>query len=246
MNQYTPLCSINFFHQYYSNGSCNNLVIGSAPENQPVLLNYHLLYRLTTNGFAIYYDKEVWNRSENISEDLMKSQLNFHFSSENTFFTNFTDLPVNNLNTLNYSNTTASKEGVLQMQVTNKQGVFATISLDLAPMLDAGGKQVNAKDYSIHFSARKTIWRYYVAGAEEQGLNISSDLEFKEGVSSKLPNGTEAMMFESKEPIALRERQNLNIRLDPYQQLLPAPSVQTITASTENSGSFYSNIYFYL
>jgi len=90
--KYEKLFSVQALHNYYSSKACPDLIFEPTAECQQSLLNLNLKYKTGANGFTIFAETDEVG-------DLLKSfsgakKLVFALRSNNPYFHNFSDLPL--------------------------------------------------------------------------------------------------------------------------------------------------------
>ncbi|TAE74780.1 MAG: hypothetical protein EAZ85_03960 [Bacteroidetes bacterium] len=119
------------------------------------------------------------------------------------------------------------------------------------------------KNMGIKFKARQAYWRYYLLSKYSnnlQNLAINTGQEkiiFKEIGNVVLPNGKEALQFESEKPLMIQDENLYQFELarkaggrsnatDLILQKLPSPSIDSIKPDKTNIDIAYSDMYVYL
>lgn len=119
------------------------------------------------------------------------------------------------------------------------------------------------KSMGIQFKARQAYWRYYLSSKYSnnlQNLAINTGQEkitFKDLGNVVLPNGKEAIKFESEIPLIIQDETLYQFELarkaggrtnatDLILQKLPTPSVESLKPDRKDNTIAYSDMYIYL
>lgn len=234
--QYAPLVKFHLLHDYFPDGNCPavNVVPTDTTNVAMQRLNIRMVQR--EYGVELFYDTAQPVPSG--------TALSFHLQVTDHLFFLYTDLSRNQSTLL------------------------------LSPADDPGAQYLNTVTYttktenlpdthSITFTAKATIWRYWLIDQQ----NTFGHLELKDiasgnivaatGESPKmheLPNGVEAKILSSPNPIPLRQQPGQVFELstnqlgsDSLQTIpLPAASANNIKRERSDTGAFFSDIYVYL
>ncbi len=215
---YKLLCSVTFFHSYYKDEKCKDLVLSPSIETSQVLQKYNLYFHVNQNIIEIYYnsDKQAKDLLEYILNIENVSTFTFEFDSNNTDFMMFTESPVNELFQFEFNSQKqieSSETDFIQLKTSFKSiqepGKLGIVTIHFNNILSFYSEE-NAANFSVNFLARKTIWENYIinrSNSEFNNLTIKNEAGFTfEGpIETNLSIGEKALMFKSIELIALSE-----------------------------------------
>lgn len=202
---YFTLFRVYFEHSFYTSGYANDIQVIPTREAREIIQSYGLIYKKTTNGFAVIYKETAWKKRK-MSELLAgnKIEMSFVMYTSNPFFNNYTNIPFSNEGKIyEFSNTKgAENSGQLRLHpqpsvgaddlmpiTTETQRFFLETGIHKNPFglvkiaLDDCKQgydiikdgQLKNPEYHISFAARMVYWRYLLP--KEQGMvNLSEML----------------------------------------------------------------------
>ncbi len=208
------LFSISVTHDYYNNGICSLLNYVADEKTAVLFKKYSLKLRDTLSGFSLY------QQSKSSSLDFLKylqtvSDLDgftFLIKTENNVIFDQTALPSKQLGAFLFDSSNVStidnqrtlNAGYVE---TTSNTVFGTIKIGFKDLIDAN----QSIEYQIHFKTRSSYWNYYFLSTGQRSFE---DLMIKDRVSDEqfstpsdvtLPNGEEAQLISSLNPLELSE-----------------------------------------
>ncbi len=251
MSTYATFFEINFSHSYYTDGKFHELVVSPTSACTSLMKRFGLLFRRTDSGLVVLYNVDFWERANLIENQLKEIEglvCEFGFHSQNVSFSNFTDLPENNLNTLIFSNKGVSGNGKLSYTIGSERQGFAIASISWSELIEEKTSSIKSAAYNISFDSRKTIWEYYVLNYSNTELRMEGDIKFGVPKPTTLENGQAALLFASRGqvPVYQTQKNKIYLNINP-ERFLPAPSVANIAPLTSSkSAKFSSKTYVYL
>lgn len=177
VSSFSKFLSVQFYHNFYKDNLLKELDIYPDEDTNRLLKSHGILMRFIENGFVLISKKDPKFESQNFAGEI---KLVFFFKIKNNFFLNITDIPYTNNQKFIFQNTQDVSSEKLHSNVyvdqknsqsTDKEGVFGEICLNLNSKNQFFGSKVASKVsnelmYSIHFNARKVIFRYNFFSAD--------------------------------------------------------------------------------
>jgi len=246
--QYKKVLQLDVFHSYFKDGKVRHLEFKPSAETQQVFTKYGILLRNEVSAFKLYSSKEggVEDLLGYILNNTETESFDFTISTSDTNFYNYTELPLNWVGQMDYSNdadenTQNENALILKSSASEKMATafFGTVKIDLKKLKSQlSNGEVN---YEIHFEARKTQWNYLIIASKEmEGLSITSktDLSFEGPTEVVLQNGSKALKFTSGN-VLIPLKEDAQLRLDLVQKLeLPGggETTEIILSGLPNAG----------
>ncbi len=153
--QYVALFEVEIFHNYYQSKLCAELSVEPTPSCNKQMINYGLLFRKTSHGFAVNYNKSSLEKDKDgkfaplipVTDNI---QLSFVLRSKNPFLVNYSDLPLdkkrNQIYCLNNLNENINGE-TKQLLITSGTYMSGNDRLTLKPQVFQGiFESINATD----------------------------------------------------------------------------------------------------
>lgn len=172
---YTALCQVDLLHSYYSDGVFNQAKVTPDEKSQVFMWNAGLLFKATNKGFVIY-------RNQSFDAAYIKEltgffgsfYLRFNLYSTANDFVYITETPLEQLSLYHFSNKNISGQDPNLMLATLQadilmSGTLGYIDIHLDEFLN--NDTVDAKDYTIEFTARTTQWNYYLANIGDENTS---------------------------------------------------------------------------
>lgn len=171
VSSFSRFISVNFYHNFYKDTLLKGLEITPDENTNKLLKNHSILVRYVENGFTLVSKKDPKFEAANFAGEI---ELNFFFKIKDSFFLNITNIPYTNNQKFIFKNTQDLADEKLHLndfvdqkniQSTDKDGIFGEICLNINSKNQFFGSEVarqvsNELIYSIHFNARKVIFRY--------------------------------------------------------------------------------------
>ncbi|PHI19931.1 hypothetical protein CEQ90_10290 [Lewinellaceae bacterium SD302] len=299
--QYQLLFRINCQHSYFHDGKCRQLKLVPS-ESSAQLMQHYGLRLVERDGFYEVFFRSDQAANPFLSEDTKDFVLSFRLLVADQRFYNYTDLEISDFSQNGWLSDWAVEsdsfniyglsEGLVPKILPDSEEIddeasvifledgviasdFGLLSI-LFPL--AGGvtegwlNSENTPSVTLNFTARKTIWRYYIIpqGGDFvlDSTKITGGEEMIDGANFNLlpekhtlANGTDAAVLESSVPIALKEQypQYLNLSINrpdqgedaPVELRLPNPNAERISDRSPSdtpsvSDGYYSDQYIYL
>jgi hypothetical protein len=264
MSTYQEILSIHLLHEYYENGQCKNMKILPDANTQKWMTSTGVLFRQTENVGRLYIP-DSFSLADAIDEAPEDFQLRFDCISTDSLFLNFTEMPIDAIGTLVFTNEflESAEEAPIELTGTfhantNPSQPVATILLDLTELESL--QENSPVHYSVQFKSREVAWVYYIVNASDSFKadqfkldGPESDL-FNGPFPATLQNGTNAVSFDSGDNlIPFQERSSIVLNLsDPLTNQilisrLPTARPESLQSKTvEGKRKIYSAIYIYL
>jgi len=239
---YRRMAGVYVFHDYYKSKVCKDLEIRPEIETQFKLKQFGILFRQEANGFSLARDGNK-SLEAHVFQGLL--ELNFDFKITNPFFLNYTDIPFETDQFFYFKNGDNREKSSLHsgpyvgesdLAEWDEDGLKGRIALTFKV---EGGLEEEAKDYTIYFAARKSVWKYIVNGSSENmkeyrafyvksanrlAMNYQFDIveEKTEKLSVFEVVSTEELPFEEKPGYVFELRRDKSNGLNvPYKRVLP-------------------------
>lgn len=194
MGEYQPLFSIFVEHPFFSDRRCRNLAFIPTDNCRAVMENTDLIMKKDIDGIRVFCNKDRLESLRLYADD-PADPLSFCFKvyAKDSFFFNYTDLPVSDgkrilyfdnrrakddssdpiiLNTGDYVSEKDLSEpsAALKFSFSKTDGIVKPLCIvnicakeKTGYLLDQKNRIV-AKNYLIRFDTRETFWRYYLLG----------------------------------------------------------------------------------
>ncbi len=249
--RYRRIASVFFFHEYYSNKVCRDLLIRPDLDTQMKMQSFGILMNQTNNGFILAMDISK-NFNHHIFSGLL--ELSFSFIIQNPYFTNFTNIPYQVDQYFVFESDAEKKSGFLHngkfvsescIQPSTEDGLRGNILLKLNFNDEWFGKEMESEvvpfEYVVNFDRRACYWEYFLnlkKGEEEMAKTfsvvpkniISEGFEFESPQFIAEGNRSGSIKIRSKTPIPLEEKPKVLFELKrsaqqgiqvPYSRILP-------------------------
>jgi hypothetical protein len=248
------LTEIYFRHRFFADNCLRGIRVLVPQQTATDMRRYELLFRRLPDRFVLLYNNSEADQREMLLRE--KLTLVFDLQLQDNLFYNYTGLLQSDIlnsillfgNEDGYTPGKLHKEDVVTasevVPFEHQGGVisakpFARIVLTLTPDLPAR--------YEISFAARTTHWCYFLMSANLAELSApaiidtSNKIHFKGPQVVTLPDGSNASVFVSEEPVALAQRPLHTFQLVEAGGIgglsrtiisaLPSPDIQTISAA---------------
>ncbi len=256
--KYRRIASVFFFHEYYSNKVCRDLLIRPDLDTQMKMQSFGILMNKDTNGFILAMDL-----SKNFNHKIFSGilELSFQFRIENPYFVNFTNIPFDVDQYFVFEPMSNHKTGFLHsgkyvsqscFRESNEDGLKGHIQLMLNTNDEWFGKEMDSEitpfEYVVNFDKRACHWQYLLDlknGGKESLESISivpknihsAEIEFEapEYINEGMRTGK--IKIKSKNPIPLEEKPKVLFELKritqsgvqvPYSRILPNGSPRNL------------------
>lgn len=208
-SNYKLILGLEVNHSYYENNVCNCLKFIPSKATAELQKKYSFIIRYQTNGFELYANTikpagEFLQYIIKVSEDAF---FEYTITSNDSNFSLFTELPVNQQGSLNYD--TGFKQNLYDKEVLSLQAQILQ-----ANTLALGSLKISLNDVlkyqnddgvlnmQINYTARATQWQYYVINKSSVKLNNPSvtgnpDVAFEAPVEVTIATGQAALLFTS-------------------------------------------------
>lgn len=270
--KYKLLTNILFRHKYFSHQRLECLKVQPSQKAMVYLQNNGLIFKPYNDGFTLFYEtseKEEQDTLNNIN--LLDIQLRFYLTLTDPFFFNYTEIGkidiassffyFTNITLTNLKASTpdvlhqqefASENDIISDQDHNEEyfrNPFAVIDINISNKL--------LTEYKITFKEKQTYWRYILMSEHLRELHnpaiLNEHIKFSGPQKAILPNKSEAIYFESDQPISLFQTQpnqfklveNYENEISLYRSVikhLPTPNINLISSIGIASNNMLSNI----
>ena len=171
ISSFSKLLSVQFYHNFYKDNLLKEIDVFADEDTNRFLKSHGILMRFIENGFVLISKNDPKFESQNFAGEI---KLAFFLKIKSNFFLNITDIPYSNSQKFIFQNTQDVSNEKLHLndfvdqkntQSTDKDGIFGEIYLNINSKNQFFGSEVareisNELIYSIHFNARKVIFRY--------------------------------------------------------------------------------------
>jgi hypothetical protein len=171
VSSFSKLLSVQFYHNFYKDNLLKEIEVFADEDTSRFLKSHGILMRFIENGFVLISKNDPKFESQNFAGEI---NLAFFLKIKSNFFLNITDIPYSNSQKFIFQNTQDVSNEKLHLnefvdqkntQSTDKDGIFGEIYLNINSKNQFFGSVVareisNELVYSIHFNARKVIFRY--------------------------------------------------------------------------------------
>lgn len=283
--QYSLLFKVRFLHDYFPADSHPPIDVIPTPDTARLMQRLGIRLVNRNEGVELFYSNEP--SAQEALMAVVSDQLSFILRTTDPFFLNYTDVPVNlGQETIYHLTNLASQSGTFQVKGSetipvstagNHPGSLALLTIYLGdnetgttPLVSNG--MVIPVEYSFAFTARNTIWRYYLIDQGNMGYGEFQLLDHASRqplappadtpVTVPLPDGSKAVVLTSGSAIPLRQRpgQRFQLRMTSTSSGRSAaidlnlPSADAARISRDESPPpdaseapiFYSDVYVYL
>lgn len=256
--RYKRIASVFFFHEYYSNKVCRDLLIRPDLETQMKMQSFGMLMNRDNNGFILAMDMAK-NFNHQIFSGLL--ELRFEFRIENPYFVNFTNIPFKVNQYFVFEANSEKKTGFLHsgkhvtdscIRESREDGMKGHVQLVLNFNDEWFGKEMETDltplEYVVNFDKRACHWQYLLRlknGGKEsaEALSIVPKNPLSEGYEFDKPEyineGMRAgiIKIKSKNPIPMEEKPSVLFGLNrsaqpgvqvPYFRILPNGSPRNL------------------
>jgi hypothetical protein len=227
-SNYAPLFTVNFKHDFFSNGIFAHLDIKPTNETLKIIRDYELVIRKNIGSFSIHYPT-VFASSPNTRTNLLSDKLNLHFTllCNDSSFMNYTS---------NLPNDIENKMFLFQYPLNKGSNLHVNQLVTEIDMIDFRDFEIPyfAKPFGhlkivldqdlpienfIKFAAPSLYWRYIIRSPhllDYSGLAITNknrNIQFDGPYPVTLPNGDPALSFVSPNIIPQKELTQLTWQL---------------------------------
>ena len=205
--KYKIIAEVRILHSYFKDGMAKNLIITPSENTKNTLTKYGFIFRNTENGFVLLEtsSRGQFDALQYLTNTLGIKEFEFNFYSTDTTFYNYTEVPLNQIGILEYSNLSLqpeNEEGIAVMKekfrATDLTNSLGSINLNLEELISQ--TSTGPVTFEIHFEARKMQWNYFIISQEEiKGLKIKgkSEMNFEGPEEVTLINNVNAQKFSS-------------------------------------------------
>ncbi len=223
-NQYTIILELSAYHSYFNDGKMGILNFKPTVKTQQLIVRHGLLVRKNKNRFSLIHSKK--EKTIDVLGYIIKSSdidyLEFNVFTDDAYFYNYTDIPLDWIGQFDYSNNSKENKQDSDSTILNPNpsvntstSKLGTIKFYLEDLISQAAN--DAAKFEIRFEARKTQWNYYIiAQNPTTGLSIEgkSNLQFEGPNEVELINGIKAMKFSTGSTlISLQEKSKLKFDL---------------------------------
>ena len=207
INQYAKILQIIVFHSYFNEGKAKNLILRPSGKTKTLFDNYGLLLRSEEDGIVLLgkKDQEENNQLQYLLNTKGEEEFEIEIYTEDGNFYVYTELPLNKIGELEYSNEEIEsgvdsdakvlKQKFKDTSSTNKLG---SIKFDIEELISQTSN--GPVTFEIRFEARQTQWNYYIiTPSQMEGLKIESksDVSYSGPEEVTLANSSKALKFSS-------------------------------------------------
>lgn len=283
--QYSSLCKVRFLHDFFPADSYPAIAVIPTPDTAYTMQRLGIRLVDRNDGVELFYDNEPSALEALMS--VVADQLSFILRATDPLFLNYTDVPVNLGQEIIFHLTNlAPQSGTFQIKDSatlphsaagSRPGDLALLTIYLGDTETGATPIINnamvaPAVYTFAFTARNTIWRYYLIDQGNMGFGKFQLIDHASGqplappadapVTAPLPDGSEAVILTSGSAIPLRQRpgQRFQLRMTspssgsstPITLNLPSADAARISRNESHPPGaseapiFYSDMYVYL
>lgn len=265
--QYQLITEVAVSHNYYKNGVFRDLQVRPDACTEKVLNEYGFLFNSSEQRFSVYGNESMDESGIDYLANHVTPCFGFELYSQNAWYTNFTQVPFNELSYQEYHNKGLAEGTTALTGVTvtdaNMSGKIARVLIYLEELLKGDG--FSPGNYAISFSARRCQWNFFIVSpsmpeeANYQVRGIQGEVFDGPRVVQELPGEVTLHFTSGTKQYALKEYPSAycsllkdNNSTGAYQlvQQLPAASPRAVTSSgtgdSVNDDFAISSIYIYL
>lgn len=271
---YLPLFSVGFRHDYFPKGKCPVVTLVPDPETGAVMRALGIRMKDGPFGASLYYNNGEAPAGQLLTVD-ETVRLTFILRATDVLFRNYTqpeegrtDSEARYLHNLDGNELTDAP--ATELPTNWNSGDLGLLTIYVGDMdngstriLDNG--TVTPAEYTIAYTVRETMWRYYLIdhgqpGHEGFALLDSTSGEVVSSVSNPpatkvLPDGTKAVLLPAPSSFPLHQRPAARFTLSmktigssrstPIKMPLPSPSAERLSRDGPD-GALCSDLYVYL
>ncbi|GMQ48617.1 hypothetical protein [Vibrio sp. 10N] len=238
MSNYTPFLTIRVDHDYFTNAT-GSALLSLIPTNKSLewLRQHHMFAKQSPDGLTIFCDPE---RIDDISPADEEYRLQFHITSADPYFRNYTqidDLDIKSLALFNCQSSdinnpiTEVAQWINSTKINNLNYIEPITERDIIKnlvgvinFLEPSSQFGNLKKaINLRFRNNSAIWQYfipaYLADKNISIIDIKSNYSFHKK-SEILLGKTRFMIFESDTKLPIHKRSELNLQLRSDQRIL--------------------------
>ena len=195
-------------HTYFLDTICKGLLYTASEETTHIMKRFSLKLKHTRNGFELYSDAKTSLKHllNYITTTTGEKAFKFNVITQEPYFYQFTNLPINQIGILEYTSSLVSSVttfGTIILQprfvpTEEADKLFGlTVKFEDLISSDANGEIAR---YQINFEARATKWEYYIINNSHQNLGelsikSNTDITFGGPNTVRLQNGETAQLF---------------------------------------------------
>lgn len=274
------LFSIQIRHTYYTNGISNDFEI-IPDEATKLFMHHHRMQFLSYRGIyeMNWLTANLAHPFEVFEQKMADVVLRFYIKLRASYVINFSALKMQLGTTYAFTNTDKSaslhkntyvdetdqipSQQVMSSFASPDPAAWGVIQIQLGKVWSNPADQLPIP-YTIQIKAREVIWRYQIIDIHQRiksPLKIVIDQDDSYFIYSGLNGDNKVHLFESKQPIALRDttQQFFSLKMYPKSstksststeqvliERLPLPNVRSLENNVVKEGIFYSNVVVYV
>jgi hypothetical protein len=213
---YKLVFTVTVKHTFFQGDICNCLLFSPSTDTESLFKRFGFKIHSRNDGFDLYTTNDsIEDYINYIQSSTGKSGFDFQIQTTNPDFVLFTDLPVNWLGQILYSNSDPlnqlKDETVILNQTLSEDSStnIGALNIQFADLIK-GNKPSQEINYQINFEARPTQWQYYVVNKskvllDNPSITGKSKIAFAGPSNVTLPTNEEALLFTSETLIPLSE-----------------------------------------
>ena len=184
-NSFTKIVGVSVFHTYFENNKCNCLGIIPNRESELILNKFGFKLNYNSNGFDLYCNSTstVTSVLDYIEKTTSVRYFEFMIKSNDANISLYTQMPINWLGQVNFSSQDAKNQNnqnsfVLNqiLEPSNYNTHFGSLKIYFQDIQNSQDLSIPIH-FDINFSARATIWQYYIINRNAIPLENPSILE---------------------------------------------------------------------
>lgn len=166
--KYSLFVEVLVSHGYYKKGVFRDLIVLPDIKTKACLEKADFIFKTSDRGFDLHFNEALGVQALKAQSKVLDQPLVFDLYCKNTWYTNFTEMPLDKLTFFEFSNKhvfSTDKELLipeLKEDITSS-GKIARLVLDLAKFEQKAG--CIPQTYKIVFNARLCQWNYYIVDA---------------------------------------------------------------------------------
>nr|WP_320014355.1 hypothetical protein [uncultured Desulfobacter sp.] len=243
---YKPILRIVVRHGYYSNGSARNLGFVPSEKTEKIITGAGLICKAEEGGISLFYDEDKKEALELYADDSHEElRLCFKVRSTNPLFQNFTEMPVckgEKLLFFDSRNRVEQPDGCYGLSssqivsgddlvfiddiehlvtdntiITRRERLIKPLFVLSIRLGERGDALFEPTTYCLVFEGRKTVWKYYLMGAEAGAdfsiVDVNNAIFFSRSDDGIVAGNRVAKIFTSGVAIPLMERSPYHFQL---------------------------------
>ena len=236
MSQYKIWCSFEVLHSYYHDGTGRDFDIRPVQTDQAWLQQQGIRWhRSAANTWQLWVPSQLDVAS--LAADFPSQMLSFEVISNDPYFFQFTESPIDQLGYFRFSNSELQPTETAKIKLSSEFVEDNTASNNIAIIeVDLNALRIESQ-FQISFEARRTRWQYYIIKQQQQSLQGALVLQGKEAhlftgpASKKIPNNMEAECFDSTTNLfPVQERSSVELSLSIKNEDGPSPTSSKLIA----------------